>query len=235
MYLLAKELIASYGKKRVLNGVSLDVDKGEIVALLGHNGAGKSTTLQVISGLRKPSSGTILFDGQDIVRKDIAENVKNGISLVPQGRAFFDDLSVEENLKMAGYALKSGSLVKEQMEGVYEFFPRLHERSSQVAGTLSGGEQRMLSVGMALVMNPKVMLLDEPTFGLSPLLATELTDKIAEISRDFSTSVLLVEDNISRALSISHRAYIMKNGQVIYQGAKETLTKMAEKELWGLF
>ena len=158
-----------------------------------------------------------------------------GISLVPQGRAFFDDLSVEENLKMAGYTFRSGSLIKERMDGVYEFFPRLRERRSQFAGTLSGGEQRMLSVGMALVMNPKVMLLDEPTFGLSPLLATELIDKIAEISQDFRTSVLLVEDSISRALSISHRAYIMKTGRIVYQDTKEALAEMPEKELWDLF
>jgi branched-chain amino acid transport system ATP-binding protein len=235
MYIEAKELIAGYGKKQVLNGVSLGLEKGEIVALFGHNGAGKSTTLQVIAGLRKPSSGTIIFDGEDIVQKDIAENVKNGISLVPQGRAFFDDLSVEENLKMAGYTLRSRLLIKERMDGVYGFFPRLSERRSQVAGTLSGGEQRMLSVGMALVMNPKVMLLDEPTFGLSPLLATELIDKIAEVSEDFRTSVLLVEDSINRVLSIFDRAYIMKTGRIVYQGTKVALTEMPEEKLWDLF
>jgi branched-chain amino acid transport system ATP-binding protein len=235
MYLEAKDLEAGYGKKQVLHGVSLGVERGEIVALLGHNGAGKSTTLQVIAGLRKPSSGTITFDGEDIVRRDIADNVKNGISLVPQGRAFFDDLTVEENLKMAGYTLRVGSLTRERMNGVYEFFPILQERRSQGAGTLSGGEQRMLSIGMALVMSPRVMLLDEPTFGLSPLLAAELMDRIDQISREFATSVLLVQDSISRALSMSQRAYIMKTGRIVYENTKDALANMPEKELWDLF
>jgi branched-chain amino acid transport system ATP-binding protein len=158
-----------------------------------------------------------------------------GISLVPQGRAFFDDLSVEENLKMAGYTFRDSSLIKERTHGVYEFFPRLHERRSQFAGTLSGGEQRMLSIGMALVMNPKVMLLDEPTFGLSPLLATELMEKIAQISQERGTSVFLVQDSITRALAVSHRAYIMKNGRIAYQGAKEALAEMTGEELFTLF
>ena len=235
MYLESRDIIAGYGKKRVLHGVSLGVEKGEIVALLGHNGGGKSTTLQVIAGLRKPVSGTITFDGEDISRHDIAENVKNGISLVPQGKAFFDDLTIEENLKMAGYTLRSGLLTKQRMDGVYDFFPILRERRAQSAGTLCGGEQRMLSIGMALVMNPKVMLLDEPTFGLAPLLADELMDRIAQISRDFGTSVILVQDSINRALSISQRAYIMKTGQVVYEGTRDALAKMPEKELWDLF
>jgi branched-chain amino acid transport system ATP-binding protein len=235
MYLETRDLTAGYGKKQVLQGVSLGVGKSEIVTLLGHNGAGKSTTLQVIAGLLKPTSGAITFDGHDITRRDIADNVKNGISLVPQGKAFFFDLSVEENLLMAGYTLPTGSLTKERMEGVYEFFPRLRARRSQEAGTLSGGEQRMLSIGMALVMSPRVMLLDEPTFGLAPLLATELMDRITEISQEFGTSVLLVQDSITRALSVSQRGYIMKSGQIVYQDTKEALAAMPEKDLWDLF
>jgi branched-chain amino acid transport system ATP-binding protein len=235
MYLETIQLVAGYGKKQVLNGVSLGVEKGEVVTLFGHNGAGKSTTLQVISGLRKSWSGRIVLDGEDIAGKDVAENVKNGVSLVPQGRAFFDDLSVEENLKMAGYTLRSRSLIRERSLGVYQSFPRLQERQSQFAGTLSGGEQRMLSVGMALIMNPKVMLLDEPTFGLSPLLATELMHKIAEISGNFGSSVLLVQDSITKSLSVCNRGYIMKNGRVVYEGAKKMLASMTGEELFSFF
>lgn len=235
MYLDVVELVAGYGKKQVLNHVSFGVEKGEIVSLLGHNGAGKSTTLQLIAGLRRASSGSILFEGEDIARKDIAERVKNGISLVPQGRAFFDDLSVEENLTMAGYTLRSASIVKDRMHDVYEFFPRLQERRSQSAGTLSGGEQRMLSLGMALVMNPKLMLLDEPTFGLSPLLAEELMEKIARISRELGTTVLLVQDSITKAIAVSQRTYIMKSGRIVYQGTKEALVGMTGEDLWNLF
>lgn len=235
MYLEVEELVAGYGKKQVLNGVSLGLEVGEIVALLGHNGAGKSTTLQVIAGLLRPSSGTITFDGRNILQEDISDNVKNGIMLVPQGRAFFDDLSVEENLRMAGYTLRSASMIKERMEGVCKFFPILHSRRSLDAGSLSGGEQRMLSVGMALIMNPKVMLLDEPTFGLAPLLADELMDRIVEISQSFGTSVLLVQDNVNRALSVSQRTYIMKSGRIVYHGDKKVLTEMQEKDLWDFF
>ncbi len=203
--------------------------------MLGHNGAGKSTLLQVISGLRKPTSGMILFDGKDIGRRDIAENVKEGITLVPQGRAFFDDLSVEENLRMAGYTLPSGTLMKERMDGAYKFFPILKERDSQIAGTLSGGQARMLSIGMAMMVSTKIMLLDEPTLGLAPVLSTALMDQIARISREFGTSVILAQDSISRALSVSHRGYIMKMGRVVFQAPRETLAKMPEKDLWDLF
>lgn len=235
MYLETKDLVAGYGKKKVLQGISLGLEKGEIVALLGHNGAGKSTLLHVIAGLHKPTSGAILFDGVNIARRDIAENVKDGINLVPQGRAFFDDLSVEENLRMAGYTLKNAALMNERMDGAYKFFPILQERHTQIAGTLSGGQARMLSLAMSMVVSPKVLLLDEPTLGLAPLLSTELMDMIAKISRELGTSVFLAQDSISRALSVSHRGYIMKMGRVVYQASKETLAKMSEKELWEMF
>ena len=235
MYLETKDLVAGYGKKKVLQGISLGLEKGEIVALLGHNGAGKSTLLHVISGLHHPTSGTILFNGVDIARRDIAQNVKEGINLVPQGRSFFDDLSVEENMKMAGYTLNDAILVKERMDGAYKFFPILLERRTQIGGTLSGGQARMLSIAMAMVVLPKVMLLDEPTLGLAPLLATELMERIAEISREIKTSVLLAQDSISRALTVSNRGYILKMGRVVYQASKETLSKMPEKDLWEMF
>ncbi len=235
MYLETKDLVAGYGKKKVLHGISLGLEKGEIVALLGHNGAGKSTLLQVIAGLHKATAGAILFHGVNIARRDIAENVKDGINLVPQGRSFFDDLSVEENLKMAGYTLNNARLMKERMEGAYKFFPILLERNKQIAGTLSGGQARMLSIGMAMVVTPKVMLLDEPTLGLAPLLSTELMERIAEISRELGTSVFLAQDSISRALSVSSRGYIMKMGRVVYQAPQETLSQMPEKELWDMF
>ena len=235
MYLEAKNLVAGYGRKEVLHGVSLGVDKGEIVTLIGHNGAGKSTTMSVIAGLIKPTSGGVLFDGRDIAKDDIAENVVNGLSLVPQGRAFFADLSVEENLRMAGYTIQSGGLVGERTRGVYEFFPRLHERRSQNAGSLSGGEARMLSLGMALVMSPKVMLLDEPTFGLAPVLATEILDKISKISQDFGTTILLVVDNLNRALSVATRVYVMKTGRIIMENTADAVRELSEQELWDLF
>jgi len=235
MYLALKELVARYGKKEVLHGVSLELDKGEIAALMGHNGAGKSTTLQVIAGLHEASSGSVLFDGVDITHRGIAENVRHGLTLVRQGRAFFDDLSVEENLKMAGYTLRSSSLLRQRMDEVYEFFPRLRERRLQIAGTLSGGEHRMLAVGMAMVMNPKLLLLDEPTYGLAPIIAEELLHRVGEISGEFRTSVLLVEENLRKVISISGRAYIMKNGRIVLGGAKEVLAAMSEEELWRYF
>jgi branched-chain amino acid transport system ATP-binding protein len=235
MYLSLKDVLAHYGKKEVLHGVSLHIDKGEIVALMGHNGAGKSTTLRVIAGLLRASAGSMLFEGQEILRRDIADNVKQGITLVPQGRAFFDDLSVEDNLKMAGYTLRSSSVLRERMEGVYHFFPRLGERRPQIAGTLSGGEHRQLSVGMAMLTNPKLLLLDEPTYGLAPIIAEELLHKVAEISQESMTSVFLVEDNIRKVTSISNRAYVMKNGNIAYEGTRETLEAMSEEDLWRLF
>jgi branched-chain amino acid transport system ATP-binding protein len=235
MYLSLRDIDASYGKKSVLHGVSFDIEQGEIVALMGHNGAGKSTTLQVIAGLHKPSSGRILLDGLDVTGRDPAANVKEGITLVPQGRAFFDNLSVEDNLKMAGYTLRSAALLAERADAVYQFFPVLRERRPQIAGTLSGGEHRMLSMGMAMVMNPRVMLLDEPTYGLSPVLAEELLYRIAEISRDLGTTVLMVEENIRKVVSISRRAYIMKNGSIVHSGTRESLAGMSEEELWTFF
>jgi branched-chain amino acid transport system ATP-binding protein len=235
MYLEAKNLVAGYGAKEVLHGISLGVEKGEIVTLIGHNGAGKSTTMSVIAGLIRSTSGGVLFEGRDIAKDDIAENVVKGITLVPQGRAFFADLSVEENLRMAGYTIKSSSLIAERTRDVYEFFPRLHERRSQSAGSLSGGEQRMLSIGMALVMSPKVMLLDEPTFGLAPVLAAEILDKISRISGDFGTSILLVVDNLNRALSVATRVYVMKTGRIIMENTADAVSKLSEQELWDLF
>ena len=235
MYLEARNLVAGYGGKEVLHGVSLGVEKGEIVTLIGHNGAGKSTTMSVIAGLIKPTSGAVLFEGKDIASSDIAETVVSGVSLVPQGRAFFADLSVEENLRMAGYTIKSGRLVTERIRDVQAFFPRLRERRSQHAGSLSGGEQRMLSIGMALVMSPRVMLLDEPTFGLAPVLATEILDKTSRISHDLGTSILLVVDNLNRALSVATRVYVMKMGRIIMEDTAEAVKKLSEQELWDLF
>ena len=235
MYLEARNLVAGYGAKEVLHGVSLGVEKGEIVTLIGHNGAGKSTTMSAIAGLIRPTSGGVLFEGRDTAKDDIAENVVKGITLVPQGRAFFADLSVEENLRMAGYTIKSGGLIGKRTGDVYEFFPRLHERRAQSAGSLSGGEQRMLSIGMALVMSPKVMLLDEPTFGLAPVLAAEILDKISRISADFGTSILLVVDNLNRALSVATRVYVMKTGRIIMENTAEAVSKLSEQELWELF
>ncbi len=235
MYLTLENIVAFYGKKKVLQGVSLDIDKGEIVALMGHNGAGKSTILHVIAGLHRASSGSLLFDGAQLVGRRLSSNVKHGITLVPQGKAFFDDLSVQDNLKMAGYSLETGTHLKKRMDWIYEIFPVLKNRFLQLAGTLSGGEQRQLSVGMAFILNPKLLLLDEPTYGLAPVLAEELLHRVFEITQEFSTSVLLVEDNVKKVVSIANRVYIMKNGNVVFSGNKELLTTMSEEKLWSFF
>ena len=211
-----------YGAIHALKGVSLEVEKGEIVTLIGANGAGKSTTLRTISGLLAPKGGTISFLGDDIGGIPAHEIVKRGISQVPEGRRIFAEMSVQENLEMGAFIRKDKGGVEKDFDLVYERFPRLKERRRQQAGTLSGGEQQMLAMGRALMSRPKLLLLDEPSMGLAPLLIKEIFSIIEDINRE-GTTVLLVEQNANMALSIAHRAYVLETGRITLSGAAKEL------------
>ena len=211
-----------YGAIHALKGVSLEVKAGEIVTLIGANGAGKSTTLRTVSGLLAPKSGGISFLGENIAGMPAHEIVKHGISQVPEGRRIFAEMSVQENLEMGAFTRKDKAGVEKDFEIVYNRFPRLKERRKQQAGTLSGGEQQMLAMGRALMSRPKLLLLDEPSMGLAPLLIKEIFSIIEDINRE-GTTVLLVEQNANMALSIAHRAYVMETGRITLQGAAKEL------------
>ena len=211
-----------YGAIHALKGVSLEVHKGEIVTLIGANGAGKSTTLRTVSGLLAPKSGGISFLGENIAGMPAHEIVKHGISQVPEGRRIFAEMSVQENLEMGAFTRKDKTGVEKDFEIVYNRFPRLKERRKQQAGTLSGGEQQMLAMGRALMSRPKLLLLDEPSMGLAPLLIKEIFSIIEDINHE-GTTVLLVEQNANMALSIAHRAYVMETGRITLQGAAKEL------------
>ncbi len=211
-----------YGAIHALKGVSLEVGKGEIVTLIGANGAGKSTTLRTISGLLAPKGGMISFLGGDIGGIPAHEIVKRGISQVPEGRRIFAEMSVQENLEMGAFIRKDKGGVEKDFDLVYERFPRLKERRRQQAGTLSGGEQQMLAMGRALMSRPKLLLLDEPSMGLAPLLIKEIFSIIEDINRE-GTTVLLVEQNANMALSIAHRAYVLETGRITLSGAAKEL------------
>ena len=211
-----------YGAIHALKGVSLEVRKGEIVTLIGANGAGKSTTLRTVSGLLAPKSGAITFLGENIAGTPAHEIVKHGISQVPEGRRIFAEMSVQENLELGAFTRKDKAGVAKDFDLVYRRFPRLEERRKQQAGTLSGGEQQMLAMGRALMSRPKLLLLDEPSMGLAPLLIKEIFSIIEDINRE-GTTVLLVEQNANMALSIAHRAYVMETGRITLQGAAKDL------------
>lgn len=210
-----------YGAIHAIKGVSLEVNEGEIVTLIGANGAGKSTILRTISGLLKPKTGSIQFVGQEIAGMPAHEIVKTGISQVPEGRRIFAEMSVLENLELGAFTRKDKDSIKADMELVFERFPRLKERIGQLAGTLSGGEQQMLAMGRALMSRPRLLLLDEPSMGLAPLLIKEIFTIIQDINKT-GTTVLLVEQNANMALSIAHRAYVLETGRITLSGdAKE--------------
>lgn len=212
-----KDLHVSYGAIKALTGVSLSVEDGELVTLIGANGAGKTTTLHTISGLLKASSGTVLLDGRDIQKVPAHEIIGLGMAQVPEGRHVFSQMTVLENLYMGAYIMKDKAKIEENIEWVYAHFPRLKERSRQLAGTLSGGEQQMLATGRALMTNPKILLMDEPSMGLSPLLVSEIFDIIKELQKAGIT-ILLVEQNAKMALSIADRAYVLENGKITISG-----------------
>lgn len=212
-----KDLRVAYGAIRALQGISLNVGQGEIVSLIGPNGAGKTTLLQTVSGLLTPSSGSIELEGVPVQGLRPHRMVQHGIVLVPEGRWIFSEMTVAENLEVASYGIK-GLDPKPRLDMVFELFPRLHSRLEQIAGTMSGGEQQMLAIARALVANPKVLLLDEPSLGLAPVVVKEMFRAIAHMHAISGISVLLVEQNARLALSIAHRAYVLENGNIVMQG-----------------
>jgi len=212
-----KDLHVHYGVIHVLKGVSLTVNDGEIVTLIGANGAGKTTTLRTISGLKKPTSGQIILDGVDITNTSAQERVKMGISHVPEGRHVFPSMTVLENLELGAYLRKDKEGIAKDLKRVYDLFPVLADRRKQLAGTLSGGEQQMLAIGRALMSRPKILLLDEPSMGLAPLLVQEIFSIIKDVNSN-GTTVLLVEQNARMALQIAHRAYVIETGRIVLSG-----------------
>jgi branched-chain amino acid transport system ATP-binding protein len=210
--LQVEDIRARYGSIEALKGVSLTVEEGEVVTLIGSNGAGKSTTLRAISGLTPPSSGTIMFADQEITRVPPHQIVAHGIALVPEGRHCFPRMTVRENLELGAYR-RSGPGVTEDLERVYELFPRLQERERQKAGTMSGGEQQMLAIGRAMMARPRLLMLDEPSMGIAPILVQRIYDTIAEINRAGMT-ILLVEQNANFALDLAARGYVLETGRV---------------------
>jgi branched-chain amino acid transport system ATP-binding protein len=216
------EINAHYGRIQALRNLSLHVDKGEIVALIGSNGAGKTTTLRTISGLMHPGQGTIMFDGQDITRTGPEKIVDLGICQSPEGRRLFARMTVMDNLMMGAYTRKDSDQIKVAVERVFELFPRLRERRNQIAGTLSGGEQQMCAMGRALMAKPKLLMLDEPSLGLSPILCDLIFHIIGEINST-GTPVLLVEQNARRALEVAHRGYVIETGVIVQTGTGHEL------------
>jgi branched-chain amino acid transport system ATP-binding protein len=210
-------LHVSYGAIKALNGISLTVNDGELVTLIGANGAGKTTTLHTISGLLRASSGSVMLDGHDLQKIHAHDIITLGMAQVPEGRHVFAQMTVLENLYMGAYIMTDKNKIEENIEWVFDHFPRLKERSKQLAGTLSGGEQQMLATGRAIMTNPKIVLMDEPSMGLSPLLVSEIFAIIKELQKDGIT-ILLVEQNAKMALSIADRAYVLENGRISMSG-----------------
>jgi branched-chain amino acid transport system ATP-binding protein len=222
MLLEIRDVSLLYGRIQALHGISLEVDEGEIVALIGANGAGKSTTLRAISGLRPIASGSIMFNGEDISRLRADLRVARGICQAPEGRGIFPGMTVRENLEMGAYIRRDTAAIHEDFERVMELFPRLQERIKQPGGTLSGGEQQMLAVGRALMARPKLVLLDEPSMGLAPMLIQQIFTIISDINRQ-GTTVLLVEQNAQQALLRAHRAYVLETGHIVKTGTGQDL------------
>ena len=223
-YLELRDLRVSYGKVEALHGISVHVEQGEIVTILGANGAGKTTTLTTISGLRKPSGGSILFQGRPLHTIPSHEIVRLGITQSPEGRRVFGTLSVRENLDLGAFTSKDRGRSAKIRKWIFDLFPRLAEREGQLAGTLSGGEQQMLAMGRALMSAPKLMMLDEPSMGLAPILVEQVFDIIQSLHKA-GTTILLVEQNAQMALSIADRAYVLENGKVSLSGTGEELAK----------
>lgn len=212
-----------YGAAIALDNISLSVDKEEIVAIVGSNGAGKTTLLKVISGIFKPSAGKILFEGKRIDGLKAFNIVKLGIALVPEGRQIFPQMTVLENLLMGTYMIKDKRRRKERLKMVYEIFPILEERKNQIANTLSGGEQQMLAIGRALMSSPKLLMLDEPSTGLAPVIVEKIFKLIRKINEEFGISILLVEQNVKKSLSIANRGYVLETGKITMKGSSKEL------------
>lgn len=212
-----KNIEVYYGMIQALKGISFEVNQGEVIALIGANGAGKTTTLHTLTGLLSPKSGSVIFEGKDITKMPAHKIVSMGIAHVPEGRRVFADLSVYQNLRIGAYTRKDKKEIEESLQMIYKRFPRLEERKNQRAGTLSGGEQQMLAMGRALMSKPKLIVMDEPSMGLSPIFVNEIFDIIQEISKA-GTTVLLVEQNAKKALAISNRAYVLETGKIVLEG-----------------
>lgn len=220
-----RNIEAYYGKIQALRRISFGVPEGSIVALLGANGAGKTTTLRVISGVVRAAKGSVEFMGEDISKTSVEKIVRKGIIHCPEGRQIFPELTVLENLKIGSYVRKDKANIKKDMQNVYDYFPRLFERQSQMAGTLSGGEQQMLAIGRALMGKPKLLLLDEPSLGLAPIIVEQIFKVIQEINKRDKTTVLLVEQNVYKALSISHFGFILETGKITLGDKADELLK----------
>ena len=220
--LQVKDLQVYYGVINAIKGVSFEVNEGEVIALIGANGAGKTTILHMITGLVAPKAGSVIFEGKNLVKTPAHKIVGLGMAHVPEGRRVFAHLSVYDNLMLGAFSLNSRAKIDDNLRYVYSHFPRLEERKNQIAGTLSGGEQQMLAMGRALMSNPKIILMDEPSMGLSPLLVNEIFKIIKEVSKDGAT-VLLVEQNAKKALSIADRAYVLETGRIVMDGKAEDL------------
>ncbi|MEM0267922.1 MAG: ABC transporter ATP-binding protein [Candidatus Korarchaeum sp.] len=218
-----KNVSAAYGTALALKNVTLRVGRGEIVSLIGANGAGKTTTLRVISGILKPISGEVIMDGRNIIGMEPFQIASLGLVHVPEGRGLFPEMTVLENLEMGAYLRKDKDGIKRDLEFVYSLFPVLREREKQLAGTLSGGEQQMLAIAKGLMGAPKLLLLDEPSLGLSPIMVDRIFDAISQINRDRGIPILIAEQNAYMALSISHRAYVIENGSTVMEGSGRDL------------
>jgi branched-chain amino acid transport system ATP-binding protein len=229
------DLHTYYGKIQALKGISLTVEEGEIVTLIGANGAGKTTTLRTISGLIKPHQGNIVLEGEDTLKYAAHDLVYKGIAMVPEGRGIFAKMSVLENLEMGAYSRNDKDGIKKDLEWVFELLPRLRERQKQVAGTLSGGEQQMLATARALMTKPRILLMDEPSMGLAPVLVEAIFDTIELVNKE-GTTILLVEQNATMALSIAHRGYVLQTGQIVLTDTAANLQKneMVQKAYLGI-
>ena len=227
-----KDIEVFYGVIRAIKGISFEVNEGEVIALIGANGAGKTTTLHTITGLLQPKKGSIMFEGKDITKVPAHKIVSLGMAHVPEGRRVFGELTVYENLKMGAYTRKDKAEIQETLEMIYKRFPRLEERKNQLAGTLSGGEQQMLAMGRALMSHPKIIVMDEPSMGLSPIFVNEIFKIIQDVSKS-GTTVLLVEQNAKKALSIADRAYVLEIGKIVLEGdAKELMNNDSIKKAY---
>jgi len=223
------DLQVSIGSKSILQGVSLQVNEGEIIALIGHNGAGKSTTLETVVGIRQPNAGTVSFNGEIISNKPTTEIVSKGICLVPQSNNVFSNLTVEENLELGAEVVKGNS--KFTREAIFELFPILSERKKQLVGTMSGGQRQMVALGIGLMSNPSYLLLDEPSVGIQPNLVDKIMEQIVTINQEFGVSIIVVEQNINKVLEIANRTYVMSRGAVIKEFASG---EVDSEELWHL-
>ena len=229
------EINTYYGNIHALRGISITVEEGEIVSLIGANGAGKTTTLRTISGLLKPRSGNVILEGEDLVKYKAHEIVYKGVAMVPEGRGIFSRLTVLENLDMGAFSRKDKSGIDDDMERVFELFPRLKERRTQVSGTLSGGEQQMLATGRALMAHPRLLLMDVPSMGLAPVLVESVFETIQRINEE-GTTILLVEQNATMAFTVANRGYVLQTGEIVLHDSADNLrqNEMVQKAYLGI-